>query len=315
METQLDNVHDALTLHRVCDPDRDALLRILGKLSNSRDYRRFPGSNPCSLERANFPALTQQLYYICDKTDGIRFLWFCTEYNGLNVSCIVDRAMNVYVLPLEAIPTAMFQGSIVDCELAFNTAEKQWHLLAFDVYVVSGIPVFYMPFSQRMSALQRAMAVYVPGTKDPLPVRVKRFIPTTMFASYMAMEASARTYGVDGVILTPETSPAVIGRHTELFKLKTRHTVDFLVGMSGSDACVYDAASGSHIAVARLRHPEAPGSIVECSRGADGVWDIACVRRDKKTANDKLTFDKTQLNMAENITLDELQRVFANILS
>lgn len=308
MKTREDTVHGALTLHRVLDPDVTHVKKELARLARTS---KFPGSNPCSLERADFPKLTRQPYFVCEKTNGIRVLLLCCTVHGRRVCCIVDRALSVWLLPLQAVPTAMFQGSVVDCELAFNKVEAAWQLLVFDAYVVSGVPVFSLPFSHRMAGVQRALGAYAFKNGDPVSMKVKHFFPTSMFSAYKQHEATAVGYfDVDGLILTPEHSPAVAGRHPDLFKLKTKHTVDFLVGRTGTDLQVFDPASKAHVAVARLRCGETPGSIVECVLAKeDGVWDVVCVRRDKTTANDMLTFHKTLLNMREGITHDELQTV------
>jgi len=311
MQTRVEDVHGALTLHRVLDPDYTALLQALSTLSGSRDIRKFPGSNPCSLERADFPKLKQQPYFLAEKTNGIRFLLFCCIHKEFKVCVVVDRAMSMFLMPLQAVPTAMFEGSVIDCELAFNKVEKQWQLLIFDAYVVSGVPVFHTPFSHRMSAMQRAMLPYEYHVGDPVPLKVKNFLPTSMIMAYKEHEAKARRYfDVDGIILTPELSHAAIGRHTELFKLKTKHTIDFLVAPNGTDLSVFDSSKKTHIPVARSRRPRAPGSIVECARAEDGLWDVVCTRQDKSTANDALTFQRTLVNMEEGITYEELVTVF-----
>ena len=312
LSTTVVDVHGALSLHKVQEPDQTALLHALSAISGSRDHRRFPGSNPCSLERADFPKLKAQPYWVCEKTNGLRFLLCCCTHKSLKVCMLVDRAMQCFLLPLQAVPTAMFQGSVIDCELAFNKVEKQWQLLAFDAYVVSGVPMFHRQFSQRMAALSRAMKVYEYTLGDPVPLKVKSFLPTSMFHAYDDHESNATMYfDIDGLILTPELSHAAIGRHTELFKLKTKHTVDYLVGGNGITLCVYDPASKSHVHVADLRAATTPGTIVECLlSGTDGLWDVVCVRHDKKTANDRLTYERTLVNMDEQISLHELKLVF-----
>ena len=118
------------------------------------------------------------------------------------------------------------------------------------------------------------------------------------------------TSDVDGLILVPELSYAVVGRHTELFKVKTKHTVDFLVAEDGIQLGVYNQSSRSHMNVARARTRASAGAILECSRGVDELWDVVCMRTDKRTANDKLTYERTLVNMKEAISYDELQAFF-----
>lgn len=309
METVQESVRYGLRLHRVVGADRAALLAQLSTMANTKDPSKFPGPNPCSLERADFTKLTQQCYFVCEKTDGVRFLLVCCEHSGRKVCAIVDRTLTVYLLPLQAMPTAMFEGSVVDCELAYNKALNQPQLLAFDAYVVSGVPIFRLPFSHRVQALQRAMRVYRASVGDPVSLTMKRFLPTFMFNSYAELaESAAASYDVDGLILTPETSEVTFGRWPDLLKLKTKHTVDFYVGADGVDLCVF--TKQGHVAVERSRGVLQPGSVAECLRAADGLWDVVCVRTDKTTANDKLTYEKTMLNMQENITMNELAAVF-----
>lgn len=317
MKTRKETMHGALTLHRVLDPDHAALLGLLQKVSGSKDARRFPGSNPCSLERADYAKLRQQPYYLTEKTDGTRVLLFCCQHAvkgaQANVCVLVDRAMSMWLLPLQALPTAMFQGSVIDCELAFNKQEQKWQLLAFDAYVVSGIPVFYLPFSHRMSAVKRALGVYAPQPGDPVPLCLKQFVPAAMFDAFIVHEASMRQqFDVDGLVLQPEMSDAKMGRHTELFKLKTRHTLDFLVGMDCTSLHVYDPSHKTHVVIGTLRTAGEPNSITECMLASDNKWDVVGVRADKTTANDMLTYQKTLLNMREGITVAELRTVFVS---
>lgn len=298
---------------RVLPPHAVILSRALARVASVKEGR-FPGPSPCSLERADFPSLKSQLYWACEKTDGVRVMMFCTAVEDKNVCCLVDRAMTFHLLPLHGVPTAMFQDSLVDCELAFNASDGVWDLLFFDAFVLSGIPVFSFPFSRRISCLKRALAPHVHHADDPVRLRIKDFLAGSMFDMYREFEATKRVaYAIDGLILTPELSPPVVGRHPALFKLKTKHTVDFLVGENGTDLLVYDSGTRAHCVVGRLdtRAPSTPGIIVECVKPeatAQGVWDVVCQREDKTTANDMLTYTKTLVNMREGISYDDLAR-------
>jgi hypothetical protein len=312
MNTQPEAVHEGigLCLHRVLPPDRDALLAMLADMAGCTPGK-FPGPNPCSLERANFSKLRAQPYYLAEKTNGVRFILFMCRYKGLDVAAIINRAMQVFLLPCSELPTAMFQGSLVDCELAWNKINRAWQLMAFDAYVVCGVPVHRCQFSARLAALRRAMAVYRHTEVDPVEIRIKHFVPATMFGAYLDHEGVAKEeFDVDGIVLVPEHSAATVGRAWDLFKFKTKHSVDFLVGSRGVDVCVFDPATQTHAPVGALRSATKPGSIVECVLGVDGVWDVECVRTDKSTANDMLTYQRTLVNMREAISVGELQAVF-----
>lgn len=314
MRTAVQSLHGTLQLHCVLDPDAQPLVARLAELMGTRDARRFPGPSPCSLERADYPRMRSQMYWLCEKTDGVRVLMMCTRLDSKDVCCLVDRTLAVYLLPLRAVTTAMFQGSVVDCELAHNRLDNAWELLCFDAYVLSGSPVSSRPFSRRITCLKRAMQPYEPHAQDCLRLRAKDFVAITAWDVYMHMaSAKSMAYAIDGVILTPEVTPPCSGRCPDLLKLKTRHTIDFLIGNDGAELGVYDATKHTHVAVARLLSVPPgvdPGAIVECE-SQDGVWQVVCVRHDKTTANDMLTYTKTLVNIKEGITLAELQELFS----
>ena len=311
----------ALRLHKVADDGYAAQIKAAIKDLASDDHRsmRFPGPNPVSLDTSHFPALRAQPYYVCEKTDGVRFLMVCCTLPGPNnqvfkVCALVDRALTAYLLPLRHVPKAMFQGSLLDGELVWNKVRQRWDFLVFDAVCVSGVPVLNDTLKDRLHAAHRALAVYKWDAKDPVAVGVKAFVncsKTDDIDAHLA-QASAR-YDVDGIILTPAITPVVYGRHNGMFKVKfdSKHTVDFLVGPDGMDLQVFDA--GRHVSVGRLSTHVSPGAVAECctSNPAAGTWDLVIVRTDKTTANDMLTYKRTLLNMQEGLTLEHVKRVFA----
>jgi mRNA guanylyltransferase len=313
MKTRDECVHGTVALARVMDPD---LARVLEALRDTLGFvlRGFPGAMACSLERADMPTLAAQPYYVCEKTDGVRCLLFCcTLGDGTRVCALVDRKLSVFLLPLRHMSTAMFQGSVVDCEVARNKVAGAWQLLVFDAYVLCGVKVHHAAFSDRMRAAHRALAVYRPHPEDAATIRVKTFYATTEFFLYREAEAGiARHFDIDGVVLTPELSPAVFGKHPGLFKVKTHHTVDFKVGKNGLDLYVFQPALRCDVRVAKLVAPAEPGSIVECTcpAGHPDAWAVYRVRTDKRLGNDHTTYSKTVLNMREGITYDDLQAAF-----
>ena len=297
-----------LRLHKVIGDSHRLLLK---KIRDHVDSGKFPGPNPVSLERSNFPTLQTKLYWLCEKTDGIRFALCCFEYNQLNMSVLMDRSFSLYLFPLHHTPTAMFQGTILDGEVAYNKTTKRWTFLIFDALDVSGIPMHTLPFSQRMACVQKALAPYKPEVADPALLCVKKFIPSCIASSFKEhMGSMQSSYDIDGVILTPEDDGIVFGRHMGMFKLKTHHTVDFEVASDGNGLMVYDFTKQKSVIVAKLPSHATPGTVVECELLNDDCWKVCGVRQDKSTANDMLTYSKTLLNIRECITLDEVLDVW-----
>lgn len=309
-----------LQLHKVTDPGWALTLRqVLRDLTcDDSVSTRFPGPNPVSLDSSHFKRLRSEPYFVCEKTDGVRFMLVCARAHGLNVVAIMDRTLTPYLLPLRHVPKALYQGTSLDGELAWNKVTRAWDFVVFDAVCVSGIPVLNTPLKDRLEAVHRALDKYQPHPRDPVTLKLKSFVACGALSGVDAhLEGAARQYDVDGVILTPAMAPVVYGRHMGMFKLKfgDKHTVDFLVADDRRRLCVFD--SGRHVAVGVLTEEATPGAIAECSLAErrDGdqqhVWSLVSVRTDKGTANDMFTYQKTLLNMRENLTLESIKGLFA----
>ena len=307
-------------LHRVVDADASGLLSVLQSLVGESGKRpKFPGPNPVSLERADFPKLLQQHYYVCEKTDGVRHLLMCCNYKGHNVCVLADRTLTFWLLPLRDVPRAMYQGSVLDGEIAFNKMSQSWQFLTFDVVMMSGVPTFSKRFSDRIGVAHKVMALFRHHPLDPLDLKVKNFQGLTTLADAASHVSMARSYfEVDGIILTPQEDPVVFGRHFGMFKFKdgAKHTIDFLVLDAEGSLGVFD--NGRHAAVGRLsvlpgQKVPSVGSVAECSFLGKDAWKMEMVRTDKTTANDMFTYKKTKLNIDENLCWADLEDAVKSI--
>lgn len=320
-----------LTLHRLTDSVYCAKLNdaVRDLASDDAQRYRYPGPNPVSLDTGHFARLAGEPYYVCEKTDGVRYLMVCCTLEApahlrarrptINMCALVDRALNAYILPVQHLPRAVYQGSLFDGELAFNQRAGRWEYLMFDALCVSGIPVLNGTLKDRLDAVHRVLKVYAaanaasPPRQDPCELRVKSFVPCTKMAEFEAMlPRLSEAYAIDGVILTPALQPIVYGRHLGMFKLKfnARHTVDFLVGRDGRALTVFESGNHAQVGTLAADQPSAPpGSIVECGLAGQG-WYLVSERTDKSTANDMYTYQKTLLNMREKLTLDSVKHVF-----
>lgn len=320
MQTLATPLANGLMLHKITDPVYCDIIKAAVKDLSFDDAKhpRYPGPNPVSLDTSHFPRLGGEPYYVCEKTDGVRYLMVCctapsppgavTARPYINVCALVDRSMTAYLLSVHALPRAAYQGTLLDGEVAWNKALERWEYLVFDALCISGVPVLNGCLPDRMTAVHRMMEVYSPHDKDTLQIRPKDFISGSNFEEFQAaLPHLEKSYDIDGLILTPARPPVVFGRHMGLFKMKfsSKHTVDFLVGLDGRELSVFDA--GHHKAVGTL-YPGTtapPGSIAECSLAQPGstLWTLVMLRTDKSTANDMYTYQKTMLNMRENLSI------------
>jgi hypothetical protein len=213
----------------------------------------------------------------------------------------------------------MYQGSVLDGEIAFNKMSQTWQFLTFDVVMMSGVPTFSKRFSDRIGVAHKVMALFRRHPLDPLDLKVKNFYSLDTLPDAASHVSMARSYfEVDGVILTPQEDAVVFGRHFGMFKFKdgAKHTIDFLVMGADGTLGVFD--NGRHAAVGRLsvlpgQAVPSVGSVVECSFLGKDAWKMEMVRTDKTTANDMFTYRKTKLNIDENLCWADLESAVKDI--
>jgi hypothetical protein len=284
-------------------PVSGALLQFVAGVSRSKT--KFPGPNPCSVERKDFQTLANQRYHLAAKNDGVRAALVCLRVNGVDYAAFMDRNRKLYAVrgaPLH-IPTAWYQGTLVDGELMPD------EFLAFDAPVVAGVVVGHLPFSARQRAMSHGIALHLGvhtingAPKTPRPAVLMYMKAFAHPAEFTPSQGTGHLS--DGIIAMPEDPPYVIGRHTTLFKLKTHHTVDFMTDANGGLSV---QERGIPKPVERLAASDGdlppPGAIVECERGPSG-WVVCMTRTDKGYPNDIVTYRATLRNMKENISYDE----------
>ena len=250
----------------------------------SKDRSWFPGPQPISIERRHFKVLTSQPYVVCEKTDGVRHMLVCFEApDGKKICALVDRAFHVTYTTL-TVP----RDTVLDGELLGSV------FYVYDAVRIKGEDLRARPLTER---LDKARAVVKVILKQPkLQVKVKTMIPLKDIATLKLSEHT------DGIVFTPMNEPIRLGTHETLFKWKPRrlNTVDFLV--QGKNLCIQER--GRIIPVCELRMPSKDGIIVECEYGDLG-WTPIKERTDKTYPNNRRTYDRTIVNLRENIQLEE----------
>lgn len=300
-------------LYKFNDPVQSRLKHMLAFITQQEEGTKcyFPGPNPVSIDRGNFPELTQQPYVISEKTDGIRFVLMFCMYQDVKLCVLFDRTLTPYLFKIKNCPRVLFQGTVFDGELAYDTHSNSQVFLIFDAVAACGIPVFRSPFSTRMMITASSLTHYTyTDGYDTAKLEVKKFWSSKR--EFLSNNSSR--FKTDGVILMPELDPVVSGKHTHLFKLKTHHTLDFLV--RNKKLYVFDEKTRRNKVVGVPTGPKASlakdGCIVECERdpnappGVYDRWVVLLVRNDKKTSNTKWVYEKTLLNIKESLTLDQL---------
>jgi len=258
---------------------------------NSYDPNIFPGPQPISIERKHYVALRRQPYVVCEKTDGIRHMLVCFEHEGKKLCLLVDRAFHAMYTTLTVPRDTILDGELLDNEF-----------LVYDAIRVKGEDVRTLNLLER---LEKARGVVKSILKLPsLRVTVKTMTPLENIQSIVLTEKS------DGLIFTPINEPVRIGTHETLFKWKPRHliTIDFCV-MNGKDLCIQERGIGLRKQAELCTGEDyMDGVIVECDYREHG-WTPVKVRMDKTYPNNRRTFDRTIVNLRENIQLEEFYTV------
>lgn len=258
----------------------------------------FPGCQPVSIERKQIARVKgEEPYWVCEKTDGVRYFWCATTIDDTKYLFLLDRAQNVFCLSVKRVPDEVFRGCLIDGELA---SDNTFHV--FDAYQAFGEVVKTKKHSERITHA-RSVARVVPS------LRVKAFYPVSEMRKYVETVVNLYNHKTDGFVFTPENKPLTRGTNYDMFKWKPRksNTVDFWFD---TDHLPYvNNKSEKELARIVVDFPEnfefEPPCVVECEYRGRRRWVPLFVRRDKTHPNNLLTFKKTILNFKENIKIEE----------
>jgi ATP-dependent DNA ligase len=203
----------------------------------SNDRKSFPGTHVVSLERDHFQTLQDNTedYWVCDKSDGVRYL-MCISANRMVY--LINRRYDIRstnvafesraVLGAEALHISR---SVLDGELVWDTKKKAFVFMLFDVLVIRGKSVGGMHLPERLSFIQSDVIgkqILSPNVFTPtFTIAIKQFRKLKHLDYVIKKDIPALSYRCDGVIFTPSAAPYIYGVNRQLFKWKTRHTVDF----------------------------------------------------------------------------------------
>lgn len=250
--------------------------------SSNKD--RFPGPQPISLERVHLPILQKNDYLVCEKTDGVRHFLVCfTDSQNRKICALVNRKLD-FVLYSITIP----RDTLLDGELIGDV------FVAHDAVCIQGEDLTRKNLIER---LEKIRAVCKIAVCSKLRVQCKHMI------QYRDVSTLSLGPGTDGVIFTPVHERVLMGTHRTLFKWKPleKITIDFVVHKG--NLCIQHESVMLPIQTAPNDFAE--GAILECILPRS-TWIVLKERTDKNYPNNKRTFDRTLVNIRENIKFCEL---------
>lgn len=259
--------------------------QFIGVKCDSNNRERFPGPQPVSIEKKHIPLLSKNRYLVCEKTDGVRHFLVCfTDSQNRKICALVNRSFDYELFPL-TVP----RNTIIDGELLGNT------FIIHDVMWIQGQDMRQMNLLDRLARAKALVKAILPIPK--IRVTCKNMIPYSEFDSLKLGEKT------DGVIFTPVDEPVRMGTHRTLFKWKPREriTIDFY--LKNGNFCIQNESK--LLVVQKCPEHSDKEGIYECSYDGD-IWEPILKRTDKSHPNNKRTYERTLVNIQENIRFCEL---------
>ncbi|KAF2836721.1 mRNA-capping enzyme subunit alpha [Patellaria atrata CBS 101060] len=224
---------------------RQEVASLLGRTSTN-----FPGAQPVSFARHHLKEIAKKDYYLCEKTDGIRCLLYCTQdENGAEVHYFINRKNEYYQVrgihfPHEGDPN--FQrfhiATILDGELVndrYPDGSVQLRFYVFDCLVIDGksltsriLDIRLGYFHANIWVPYRKMYEVFPQEKE---FRMMELVLKDLGKPYGITEAFNKIkdlkHGNDGLVFTCKSTPYIFGTDENILKWKPpqENTVDFVL--------------------------------------------------------------------------------------
>ncbi|CAD6501822.1 BgTH12-02068 [Blumeria graminis f. sp. triticale] len=227
---------------------RAEVARLLDRKNHS-----FPGANPVSFSRRHLEELEKKDYYVCEKSDGMRYLLYLTEDDlGNEIHYLINRKNDFWFIPPGTFhcPTprdqqAWHNNTIIDGELVMDkkpNGEMEAKYLVFDCMVLDGNSLMSRTLDKRLAYFkERIFDPYKQILKDyPQEVQHQHFLMElkSMQFSY-AIELMFKQilpslpHGNDGLIFTCRTSEYKFGTDPHILKWKpeAENSIDFRLSL------------------------------------------------------------------------------------
>jgi len=240
----MDGLHGAV----VRDPaKREHALSLVRSAFNARNVQTHtPVDNPVSLDRENLGRLAAEPYMVAFKADGRRLVLVLTMHEGHETAYLVDRAGEVYSTVVAATRNHFTRGTVIDTEYVVYPKTKEGELLAFNLLVDRGEPLWRKPYTERLEALRKVVPpnrvdphrrksfamMHIMSMVDNLHLLTKH-TDKLQYLKQMLRTVTPR-YTTDGLVLTAADRGVRSGQDESLLKFKFTQTVDLVVWAEGA---------------------------------------------------------------------------------
>ena len=219
-----------------------------------RSVMNFPGAQPVSFARQHLQELNTRNYYICEKSDGVRCLLYCTrDYaEKSEMHYLIDRRNTYYAvrglhLPLPNYSAAAHHShneSILDGELVYDTLEDgrtELRYLVFDCLVLDGKVLVTRNYDSRIGHFKNLVwDPYQKLVKKEPKVRARepfhlqwKMMERAYGLDKLFRSLSTLPHGTDGLVFTCQDTPYKFGTDQHIVKWKPAHenSLDFRLAL------------------------------------------------------------------------------------
>ncbi|KAI1306628.1 mRNA capping enzyme [Xylaria venustula] len=223
---------------------RKEVANLLGRSSQG-----FPGAQPVSFSRKHLDELHREDYYVCEKSDGMRYLLYMTEdEEGNELHYFIDRKNDYWFInrgnlhfPLPTDHRKHHTATVLDGELVMDTladGRKEPRYLVFDCLVLDSLVLMTRELGKRLGYFQaevfkpyRRLFDDFPGERQYQPFFVDQKSMQFAYGIEMMFKDVIRNlrHGNDGLIFTCLRSEYKPGTDPHILKWKDaeENTVDF----------------------------------------------------------------------------------------
>lgn len=228
-------------------------LEVAKLLKRESRARQFPGAQPVSFAKRHIEELKREEYYVCEKTDGIRYLMYLTHdgTQDMNPShWLIDRKNDYYWIknlrfPHQEDKKKFHMDTLLDGELV-EDRHPDGHtvikFLVFDLLVIDGKDLRERTLDKRLAYLKefvlRPLGKYLqenPRERANMAFSIEDKNTEFSYAldkMFNEIIPKVKTlHGNDGLIFTCKATPYVSGTDNHILKWKPpeENTVDFLM--------------------------------------------------------------------------------------
>jgi len=288
------------------------------------EYNKFPGCQPVSIERKHINMLTETTYLVCEKTDGVRYLFVCLKHNDINYCFLYSRKSDIYLLNF-SLNKSNFDNTILDGEIIKNETDDKSYFVVFDSIIVNNINLHNKTYKERLEHINLVTDTYLKKDTDHFEIKKKHIINYSPYTFHEYIKSLLNlNYKTDGFIFTPNNDSIKTGTHNTMFKFKKQYdnSVDFIIKYENNMFRIYIQNRLLYNNYIWFDHnvfeieeeiKKNKQCVVECKlysqEGINNLWYPVLIRTDKHHSNSFFCYKKTLLNIKENITIEEFYSI------